>query len=215
MTAGLILSGSICLVLLLTAEYKQHLTGKLIFKPTLSALFIATAMVQPWSQTGLAAWLLAGLVLCWFGDLFLIFPSNRMFLAGLVTFLTGHLCYAVGFYAHGIVNGWVGLGLVGVLAVGSLIFLWLRPHLGSMTGPVIGYIVVITIMVGGALAFFTETHWALNGRTLVLVGAVAFYLSDILVARDQFVAPGFVNRLVGLPLYYTAQFMFAVAVGQV
>jgi len=214
-TTGIIFAGIILLALLLAAEYKQQFTGKLVFKPALSALFIVAAFMQQWTQPELAGWMIVGLILCWFGDLFLIFASNRMFLAGLIAFLTGHLCYAAGFYTHGIFNGWVGLGLAFVLTAGVLIFLWLRPHLGTMTGPVIGYILVITVMVGGALALYIDSRWSPDGRHLILAGAITFYLSDILVARDQFVAPGFVNRLAGLPLYYAAQFMFAFAIGMI
>ena len=36
-----------------------------------------------------------------------------------------------------------------------------------------------------------------------------FYLSDLAVARDRFVSPGFANALWGLPLYYVAQLLFA------
>jgi hypothetical protein len=46
---------------------------------------------------------------------------------------------------------------------------------------------------------------------IALGGAIAFYLSDLSVARDRFVAPGFVNRLWGIPLYYFAQLLFAYA----
>ena len=43
-------------------------------------------------------------------------------------------------------------------------------------------------------------------------GALAFYLSDLSVARDRFVRPAFVNRAWGLPLYYGAQFVLAATV---
>jgi hypothetical protein len=36
-------------------------------------------------------------------------------------------------------------------------------------------------------------------------------VSDLFVARDRFVQPGFVNRLLGLPLYYAAQAMLAIS----
>jgi hypothetical protein len=49
---------------------------------------------------------------------------------------------------------------------------------------------------------------ALWGNGVILAAAVAFYLSDLAVARDRFVAPGFRNRLWGLPLYYGAQLLF-------
>jgi hypothetical protein len=59
-------------------------------------------------------------------------------------------------------------------------------------------------MAGGAA-------WA--GRPSLLFAAVLFYLSDLSVARDTFVAPGFVNRAWGLPLYYGAQLIFACSTG--
>ena len=46
-----------------------------------------------------------------------------------------------------------------------------------------------------------------------MTAAVAFYLSDVSVARDRFVAPGFGNRIWGLPLYYAAQLLFALSTG--
>jgi len=48
-----------------------------------------------------------------------------------------------------------------------------------------------------------------------LVGAVFFYVSDIFVANQRFVIEQFYNRLIGLPLYYTAQFLLAFSVGLV
>lgn len=44
---------------------------------------------------------------------------------------------------------------------------------------------------------------------VLLVAPLAFFVSDLAVARDRFVEPGFVNRFVGLPLYYGAQIVFA------
>lgn len=51
------------------------------------------------------------------------------------------------------------------------------------------------------------------GRFLALNGAFSFYLSDVFVARQRFVQPAFLNRLIGLPLYYLGQFQIAYTVG--
>ncbi|MFW6361887.1 MAG: lysoplasmalogenase family protein, partial [Spirochaetota bacterium] len=40
-----------------------------------------------------------------------------------------------------------------------------------------------------------------------------FFTSDIFVARNKFVADGFINRLLGLPLYYGGQFLLALSIG--
>ena len=47
----------------------------------------------------------------------------------------------------------------------------------------------------------------------IALGATAFFLSDIAVARNRFVAPGFTNRAWGLPLYYVGQVLLALSTG--
>ena len=207
---------------------------KLGSKPLLSALFIATALLQLGSVPGalegaaadtvrragehgavlpLAWWILGGLVFSWLGDVCLIFSQRKMFLFGLIAFLLGHVSYAIGFYASGRLDLWSLAGLAAMLALGVIVFRWLRPQLGRMTGPVIVYIIVISVMVGGAVAMYVAPQWAVAGRRAVLVGAVLFFTSDIFVARNKFVANGFINRLIGLPLYYGGQFLIALSIG--
>jgi uncharacterized membrane protein YhhN len=76
---------------------------------------------------------------------------------------------------------------------------------GKLRGPVMAYIVVITGMV--ALAAGSRSAW-------IAAAATAFFVSDLSVARDRFVAPGFGNRLWGLPLYYSAQILFVLSIGR-
>jgi uncharacterized membrane protein YhhN len=203
----------VLLVLLLWAEKKECVPGKLATKPLLSALFVFTAWHAAWPVPGLARWVMLGLVLSWIGDIFLIFYARPLFLAGLIAFLSGHLCYAIAFLGHGTLPPLAVVGVALVAAVGVRIFFWLRPHLGPMAGPVIAYIAVITAMVAGGLALFSTAHFPTTARWLVLGGALLFYASDVLVARDRFVTKGFDNHLYGLPMYYTAQFCFAFAIG--
>jgi hypothetical protein len=97
-----------------------------------------------------------------------------------------------------------------------------------MRGPVLAYIAVITGMVAAAAGAVAGAGPALPAtaaltaggptarwvwQTAVMAAAVAFYLSDVSVARDRFVAPGFGNRIWGLPLYYAAQLLFALSTG--
>jgi uncharacterized membrane protein YhhN len=74
--------------------------------------------------------------------------------------------------------------------------------------PVLAYMTVISSMV--ALALGTV---AAHGDPWIAVGAIAFYLSDLAVAREKFVSPGWLNRLWGLPLYYGAQMVLSFAAG--
>jgi len=76
---------------------------------------------------------------------------------------------------------------------------------------VIAYDAVILTMVVAALAFMrTEIGGMdLHRRELFAAGAVLFFASDLAVARDKFVAKGFVNRAWGLPVYYAGQLLIA------
>lgn len=213
MLPPILASAIIVLVLLLIAELKDNFIGKLIFKPLLSTLFVTTACLQPWHLRGYAMCILAGLALSWMGDLFLIFKSQTMFLMGLVAFLLGHVCYTLGFFTLGTLNMWGMIGGVVMVAMGIAIFFWLRPHLGKMTGPVITYIMIISAMVSGALAISSTPGINIVAKRFILIGAILFYASDLFVARDQFIKTAFINRLMGLPLYFTAQFLLAVSVG--
>ncbi|MFW5711633.1 MAG: lysoplasmalogenase [Spirochaetota bacterium] len=202
----------VLLLILLYGEKRESIAWKLASKPLLSALFIVTALLQL-DSLPLAWWILGGLAFSWLGDVCLIFSQRKMFLFGLVAFLLGHMSYAIGFYASGSLELRSLAGLAAMLALGVGIFLWLRPHLGRMTGPVIAYIVVISVMVGGAAAMYTAPQWAAAGRRTLLLGAILFFTSDIFVARNKFVADGFINRLLGLPLYYGGQFLLALSIG--
>ncbi len=99
-----------------------------------------------------------------------------------------------------------------VVIVSLAVFIWLRPKLGTVLGPVAAYIVVISIMLVGALAVFYSDILPTRVRCLVLCGATLFYISDLFVARDRFVTTELLNRWVGLPVYYTGQFLLALSV---
>ena len=201
---------------LLFAEKKENIKGILFTKPFLSALFIATALLQPHSSDPYFYLILAGLVLCFAGDICLIFFFNRkVFTAGLAFFLTGHILYILAFFitAGFTIGAWVSLATISVFSV--FVFTRLRPHLGSMMGPVIAYITIISIMVVGAASLAARQDFSLQARVLVMAGSLLFYASDLFVAKHRFVEKNIVNRYAGLPMYYAAQFILAFSVGMI
>jgi len=209
----LIVLAVLLLVCLLYFEKNGNQKGKLPTKTILSCLFIVAALAQSHPIPGYFYLLLLGLIFCLGGDVFLALPQDRMFLLGLVSFLLGHVFYAVCFFYVADVSLWTGIGGLAGLFVSGLVFWWLRPHLGSMLLPVSAYIIVITVMVVGAWTVFGDSQLGYAGRLLVLIGAVSFYLSDLFVARDRFLKSEFSNRLIGLPMYYCGQFLLAFSVG--
>lgn len=191
---------------LLAAERAGWQPGVWLAKPIAAAGFVGAAWANGARATPYGTWILLGLVLSLVGDVLLI-PKERprVFLAGLVAFLLGHLAYTVAFAVRGLDLPTVAMALVAVLGLGLLALRWLLPHVGaSMRRPVLAYLVVISSML--ACAAGTVGH---AGKPAIFAGAFAFYLSDLAVARQRFVARSFWNKAWGLPLYFGAQMVLA------
>jgi len=201
------------LATLLFFERKDDRRRILPVKTALSILFVATAVVQPHLSAGYTILVIIGLIFCLGGDVFLALPDESMFRRGLFSFLAGHVCYIAAFTLTAGVNRLTPAGIVLTAAAGGVVFRWLQPHLGAMRRPVLVYIVVISLMLCGAFSILGMASLSAQGRWLVFAGALCFYVSDIFVARDQFIKNTFINRLAGLPLYYAGQFMIAFSVG--
>jgi uncharacterized membrane protein YhhN len=82
-----------------------------------------------------------------------------------------------------------------------------------MKGPVTAYIVVISLMLTAPGSLLGENAMLPQRQIMVTAWALAFYISDIFVARNRFIKTAFLNRLLGLPLYYTGQFQLVFSVG--
>ena len=155
-----------------------------VCKPaTMVALIIVAAALEPVVEGRRTCFVLA-LVLSLAGDVFLMLPRD-LFLAGLVSFLAGHVAYIVGLRigetsAAGVVVSAVVVMVVAAV-VGTRIVGALRrgPH-AELTAPVVAYMTVISLMVTCALA---------TGNILAAAGASLFFASDALIAWNRFVGP--------------------------
>jgi uncharacterized membrane protein YhhN len=208
-----ILLAAILLLVLLVYEKREEEKPRLIAKTILSCLFVLVAFLQPSSVPSYGNFILIGLIFSLAGDVCLALPGDKIFRVGLVAFLVGHIFYVIGFTYLVPVSNWFIPGAVLFWVFSLLVFVWLRPHLETMLVPVVVYILVITVMASGAWAVFDRSASPFWGRTFVFAGAVLFYVSDVFVARNQFVKREFLNRLIGLPLYYLGQFLLAFSVG--
>ncbi|HVU04779.1 MAG TPA: lysoplasmalogenase [Polyangiaceae bacterium] len=192
---------------LLVAEWRHEPRAAFVCKTFASVGFVALGFLHRGEEDGaLGAYLVLGLVLAAGGDVALAVRGERSFLVGLGLFLLGHLAYVLAFASVVPRSGWTSpLGLVPVVFTAGAYF-WLSRRLGSMRVPVILYMATITGMVVAALAVLEHGD---RGAPLLFGGAVLFYASDLSVARDRFVAPGFANKAWGLPAYYAGQLLLA------
>ncbi len=173
-----------------------------VTKPgALVALIGAAVALVPFDGT-VRVWMVIGLVLSLGGDVFLLLRNERVgFPLGLVSFLLGHVAYVIGMaqafesgglLAVGVVVVLVAMAVVGRRVVGAV-------HRGGhpeLTAPVVAYMVVISAMV--VTAFGTASGWA-------IVGALAFYVSDAILASNRFVRPLPQGNLAVMTTYHLGQ----------
>lgn len=177
-----------------------------VTKPSTMIALIAAAILLVPVQPEVRAWMVVGLVCSLAGDVFLMLPHEQ-FVAGLASFLVGHVAYVVALAvaasrSGGVSMPWAVVGLavvcVAVATLGRTVIR--RVHSGdqsNLTIPVIAYLSVISAMV--AAAFVTGNPWAIGG-------ALFFYSSDGLLAWNKFVQPVGVARPVIMSTYHLAQF---------
>jgi uncharacterized membrane protein YhhN len=178
-------------------------------KAAASTAFIATALSAGALDAGYGRWVLIALALSWIGDVALVSSARHWFLIGLVAFLLAHLAYAAAFVVAGLDLTIALIVTAGLVLPAVVVVRWLWPGVPDLLrGPVIAYVAVISVMVAGAAGGVADAV-----PVVALPAAIAFYLSDVSVARDRFISRSFANRVWGLPLYYAAQIMFAISVG--
>ncbi len=196
-------------VLSLAGEWRARMSVTAIGKLIAACAYLAAALALGALESPYGRWLIGGMACCWLGDLLLVSRrSRKLFLAGLVAFLLGHLTYIAAFVVRGTSETAVLVASVPAILIALGVSRWLRPHLEArMLFPVHAYIAAITAMLIVAVGTFHA-----HGGGLLLGGAVLFFVSDLGVARNRFVAPGFVNRALGLPVYFSAQMLLAASV---
>ncbi|OFZ16186.1 MAG: hypothetical protein A2X86_13175 [Bdellovibrionales bacterium GWA2_49_15] len=194
-------------LLLLVAEKKQWTLGIWLFKTSASFSFVALAWAHQALLKGPYGWcILSAVIFCMIGDILLIPHEKKYFMMGVGAFLLGHLGFLAAFFSSfASFNLW--WLLLAVLAEVCFIFFIMRWPWAEIPKelfiPVNIYIVVISAMVAVA-----ASGVGAGASRTTLLAAVMFFISDISVARHQFRARVFMNKLWGLPLYYGAVLLF-------
>lgn len=194
---------------LVAAEWRASRAGVWLCKPLAALGFLWAAVEFGALETPYGAWILGGLLLSAAGDVLLIPRGAKMFFAaGLGAFLLGHVAYTGAFALRGLEVRAMAAAAAPVAAASMLALRYLWPHVQrnapQLQYPVLVYVAVISTMVVCAAGTVGQA-----GNPVVLAGAVAFYASDLAVARQRFVAATLANKLWGTPLYFGAQLLIA------
>jgi len=199
---------------LIRAEMLKKRQQIYILKPISTLLVIAVAslsFLEPAQNRTYATIILMGLLLCFGGDMALMFQENRKaFIVGLVLFLLGHIAYTVAFALLGRSSAWDILSALVLLAMGIGFYNLLKPNLGTMRIPVIAYLIVISVMVNRAVSTLASPLFGGGQAIMVVTGAVLFYISDVILAAARFWKPWKYHRI-SLAFYYSGQLLIALA----
>jgi uncharacterized membrane protein YhhN len=145
------------------------------------------------------------------GDVLLMFPREGLFLFGLSAFLFAHVFYITGFREEiTTLSGWsvILLAFLGISAswlVRRIVGAIRRAGENQLVVPVVIYGAVISIMLYAAMSTMVDPAWKTSAALLVSLGAFLFWLSDILLAWNKFVAPLKHGRVFNIALYYLGQ----------
>jgi uncharacterized membrane protein YhhN len=197
-------------ILYLQAIYRENQQQVYLFKPFTTILILTIAVVAADPVSSFYKWaIVAGLVFSLGGDIFLILPQNR-FLLGLVSFLLAHIVFTLAFASvEGFYTSlWV---FVPLLAAGAVIFFGLIwPYLGKYKIPAAIYTIVIFIMAWQAAGYRIQA--GNRSSLLVLIGSILFIFSDMVLTMNRFRSPIRNARLIYMPAYYAALWLFAMSI---
>lgn len=196
----------VCVVVLVLAEAREARPWIAFAKLGAAASFVAAAVSWGALASGYGQVMLIGLSFCALGDALLLSQGQGVgFQAGIGAFLLGHVAYGWAFSRLDLDSGALAGAALALLISAVVVLRWLWPHVpNGLRLQVVAYLAVISIMVVAAIGAVTA-----GAHPAVAMGAVGFALSDVSVARDRFVAPGFANAAWGLPLYFGSQLLLA------
>jgi alkenylglycerophosphocholine/alkenylglycerophosphoethanolamine hydrolase len=165
--------------------------------------------------------IMAGLIVSLVADLVMQWDRS-LFLPGLLIFLVAQLIYIAAFVSMSQRGSWVRL--LPFVVWGVIAFLILNPYLADLLLPVAVYMVAIVVMMWRAAALVGAHGRVETFELVALVGALAFGLSDTLLAFNRFIWHGtltmfsiqesapFISTLV-IVLYWLGQLGIALAAG--
>lgn len=189
---------------------KQWFALEIVAKPgVMVVLFVA--LLATIGLEGARFWFGLGILLSLIGDIFLMLSVDRFFMAGLISFLFAHLAYIVGFNiplpgvsAWGLILA-VMVGWGGVRVIRRIVDSLSAKGQTRLRVPVLVYALVISLMLLSAGLKLTDLSWNAGASLLVSVGAFLFYISDIILAWNKFVAPIQNGRMYNIGAYHLGQ----------
>jgi len=195
-------------------EFSGNRRNIYFIKPISTILVILAALfslLEPYWNTTYTFGVIMGLAFSMGGDIALMFQDDKKaFRIGLVLFLLAHIVYAAIFTIIGRFSGFSAICALVLLLSGLGIYRLMQANLGPMKGPVIAYVLIISLMVIQAVGVFANPEIADFQALMMVLGALLFYISDVILAANRFWRPWKFNRI-SLAFYYSGQMLIALS----
>lgn len=212
----------LCLALaaaFIAVEHQKKYVPAVVLKGLASACFVALGIVTSiiCGDARIAKLVVIGLLLGAVADVLLnlrfVFDEkigSKVFLVGILVFLSGHIFYLAALIPH-CPNVWLFIA-VGIVLT-AITMVWIFKQITAKKAFkifgvfYIGAIVIMTCVAFGALIGNGET-----GHLMFFIGAVLFLISDIVLILNTFGSTTkFSLRITNLSLYYLGQLTIALS----
>ncbi|MBC8196549.1 MAG: lysoplasmalogenase [Candidatus Marinimicrobia bacterium] len=170
---------------LLGTIYSKHMKinkNFFVLKPlTLISIIIMGVLSQNIDRNILNQLILIGILFSLLGDILLMF-GKKEFLIGMGAFFLTHIFYINAFILDGFHLNYIFIFFTSLFSI--LFYLFIYSSLNSHKIPVLIYSLAISTMLITSRSYF-QLHDNINGK-LILLGAILFTISDILLAIKQY-----------------------------
>lgn len=139
----------------------------------------------------------SGLVLCLIADVIL----EISFVPGGCVFGAAHVLFLIGFIKTEKLRKWQFIVFASLCVLSIPFFIYIADFLGDTLALAIAYFILIFSIISSAL-----TH-----QNKLIVAAVCFCISDVLLTKDEFIKRGHITSIISILLYYTALIFFALS----
>lgn len=206
MTAAAAIALALVTALDWAAVQRRWVRVERVAKPLVIVVLAWLAVTMGATDHDVGRFLLVALGFALVGDIFLLGTKAVDFSGGLVSFLVAHIAFVLAFLALGVELRWALVGLVVAvplsLTAGRRIVRAATHEGGAALGSAVtAYLVVIVAMVAAACG---------TALPIVFLGALAFMLSDTVLALDRFVGPRSSARMLVIVTYHLGQVLMVV-----
>jgi uncharacterized membrane protein YhhN len=181
----------------------------LLGKPLATLAIIALALRLDAGEPRYRRGILIGLAWGLLGDVLLMSSAEAAFMAGLASFLVGHVAYLYA-YRQRVPLFAVAWPFASYAALAGVVLAWLWPSLpAGLRLPVLVYVAVLATMAAQAAAAWWRRRDA--PTACAAIGGACFLASDAILAIDRFALPFAAAPALLLGLYWSAQALIALS----